>query len=144
MMIVARLSMCLSLGACASTPPDTGLSDSTEIASMPDPKPAIRDHIVPGTTMANVPLQQQTLDQLKSSVITYSSKHDCDPSKLTVVDTDSFGQPSKSKYSVMFKEWKELWTLDVCGDRLQIEIAYMQHVSGIISLSAKQSSWSAL
>jgi hypothetical protein len=57
---------------------------------------------------------------------------------MDVTDTWAFGEPKPSEYSNAFARWTELWTLDACGNWVEVEVNYMLHESGIVDLSVSE------
>jgi hypothetical protein len=134
--MIARTVACFLLVGCAVQQPEIS-------AKISESEPAIRERIVPGTTLGNVPLQRQTLSQLKGPAIQQTISAECDLSTVFVVDTILIAEPKQSEYSLAFAVWKELWTFDVCGKPVGIEVTYMKHTSGSINVSSRLSEWSS-
>ena len=134
--MMVRIAACFLLAGCT-------VQQTVTPAEVPEqtPKPAIRARVVPGTTLGNVPLQQQTLSHLKGPAIQQVNRVLCDPSAVLVTDTNLLDEPMQSEYNLSLAIWEELWTLDVCGEPVDIEVRYMKHASGIIHISARRSEW---
>lgn len=130
----ALVLLCLALASCAY--------QAKEVAETPlpeEPKPAIRERLVPGTTFGNVVLQRETIDAVRDAFVAKAQDLDCSPAQLNVSDTWPLGEPVPSEYSGAFLRWTELWTFEACGSSVDVEVVYMLHnKSGIIDVSVSQ------
>lgn len=130
----ALVFLCLGLTSCAH--------QTKEIAEAPlpeEPKPAIRERLVPGMTFGNVELQKRTLDEIKSAMLTEVQHSNCSPAELNVSDTWPLSEPSPSEFSSAFLRWTELWTFETCGSSVDVEVVYMLHKqSDIINVSVSK------
>lgn len=126
----ALVLLSLVLSSCAYS--------ATKDAQMPAPvapKPAIRAHLVPGTTYGNPILQGQTVKAVKDAFAAKNAMPNCSIAQMNVSDTWPLGNPAPSEHNDAFLRWKELWTVDACGSDVDAEIVYMLHrKSGIIDL----------
>jgi hypothetical protein len=105
-----------------------------------EPKPGIREKIVPGTTYGNASLQAKTVDAIKAAFAAKNEHVECSSTQIKVSDTWAPNEPRPSEFSSTFLRWKELWTLDVCGDSIDFEVIYLLHRTGIITMSVSQQS----
>jgi hypothetical protein len=118
----AVVILCLALTSCAY--------QATEMAQAikpSEPKPAIRERIVPGTTFGNIVLQRETIDAIRDAIVSKIGSPDCSPTQLKVSDTWALGEPAPSEYSSAFLQWTELWTVDDCGKNVDVQVVYMLH-----------------
>lgn len=99
------------------------------------PRPAIRERIVPGTTYGNAALQVETVNALNAALAAKIEYAGCSPAQTKVSDTWAPSEPTSSEFNSTFLRWKELWTLDVCGNSIDFEVIYMHHRTGIINVS---------
>jgi hypothetical protein len=103
-----------------------------------EPRSAIRERIVPGTTYGNAALQAETVAAIKAALAAKIEHADCSPTQTNVSDTWAPNEPTPSEFGSTFLRWKELWTLDVCGNSIDFEVIYMRHMTGIINVSVSQ------
>ena len=124
------LAMCFALASCAYQ--TTEIAQTTETNKQ---QPALRAHLVPGTTYGNVALQAATINSARETFIAKSAILSCSPGKMKVSNTWPIGDPKPSEHSDAFLQWRELWTFEACGDGIDAEIIYMLHrKSGIINV----------
>lgn len=122
------------LASCANSSPE--VMQKTEV---PQPKAALRAHVVPGMTFGNVALQKETMDAAARVIAAQAEHLDCARQQIYVTDTWPFSNPTQSEFSDAFLGWTELWTFEVCGNDVDIAVVYMLHKeSGIIDVKVSR------
>lgn len=126
----ALVLLSLALTSCAYP-----ATKEAQTSAPKNPKPAIRAHVVPGTTYGNPVLQGETIEAAKDIFAAKTTMPDCSTAQMKVSDTWPLGNPTLSEHSDAFLLWKELWTFEACGSSVDAEIVYMLHrKSGIIDV----------
>lgn len=118
----ALVLFCLALTSCAHQTKENVEAPLTE-----EPKPAVRERLVPGMTFGNVELQRKTLDEIRNAMPKEAQQPNCSPAELNVSDTWPLSEPSPSEFSNAFLRWTELWTFEICGGTVDVEVVYMLH-----------------
>lgn len=126
----ATVLLTLTLASCAQSAPEI-----TREIDRQQPKAALRAQIVPGMTLGNVALQEETTDAATRVITAETEYLDCASERMHVSDTWPYGNPTPSEYSNAFLRWTELWTFEVCGSDVEVAVVYMLHKeSGAIDI----------
>ncbi|MGI9449097.1 MAG: hypothetical protein ACR2QH_00325 [Geminicoccaceae bacterium] len=133
-MMKPTVLLILLLTSCAHQATDVMKTDMP----VAEPKPGIRDQIVPGTTYGNVALQAKTIEALNEARAVNVGHGHCSPAQTKVFDTWAPNEPEPSEFNGAFLRWKELWTLDACSKSIDFEVVYMLHITGHINVSVSR------
>lgn len=124
----------LILASCAQSAPEI-----TQEIQRQQPKAALRAQVVPGLTLGNIALQEETADTAAQVITAETEHHNCARERMHVSDTWPYGIPTPSEYSDAFLRWTELWTFDVCGSDVEVAVVYMLHKeSGLIDIKVSR------
>ena len=83
-------------------------TEETQTSAAEKLKPAIRAHLVPGTTYGYVVLQGETIEAAKDAFAAKTAMPDCSTAQMGVSDTWPLRNPAPSEHSDAFLRWKEL------------------------------------
>jgi hypothetical protein len=78
-------------------------------------------------TYGNATLQRETVDAAFGVIAAEAEQQDCAHERMQVSDTWPLGIPETSEYSEAFLRWKELWTIEACGNSVEVAVVYMLH-----------------
>jgi hypothetical protein len=92
---------------------------------------------VPGETLGDAVLQEDTKMPVFMAAITKISNKDCPAEEFQLGDTKVLSQPKEVEGRAVYTSWRELWTVESCGESVDVEVTYMQHFLNGVSIHAK-------
>lgn len=115
------------LTGCTAIEPDADASGSSNTQAK----------IVPGETLGNTALQQDSLLQVYMAAATKMPDEGCSGKDFRVLDTKVTDQPKEVEGAAVFTRWAEMWTVGGCGNTVDVDVTYMQHFQKGTSITAE-------